>query len=115
MGDAANQFTLELFDETAWKIESALYGTKSAPISIVYGASDDWERGNHIMFTGNITNYSISFVGAATMLSIEGVVYGVQGIEGAASTGFWFNKATVCWVDTNIQEPTNKDVFNLRT
>ena len=112
MGDAANQFTLELFDETAWKIESALYGTKSAPISIVYGASDDWEHGNHIMFTGNITNYSISFVGAATMLSIEGIVYGVQGIEGSASTGFWFNKATVCWVDTNIQEPTNKTIFD---
>ena len=28
IGDTANKFTLELFDETAWKLESALFGTK---------------------------------------------------------------------------------------
>ena len=110
IGDAANQFTLELFDETAWKIESALYGTKNAPISIVYGASDDWANGKHIAFVGNIITYNLSFSGAATILSIEGIVYGVEGIEGISSTSFWFKKATVNWVDTNIAEPEDENI-----
>ena len=62
IGDAADSFTLELFDETAWKIESALYNTDGAPITIIYGATDDWANGKHITFTGFITNYSLSFV-----------------------------------------------------
>ena len=113
IGDAANKFTLDLFDETAWKIESALYGTKNTPISIVYGATGDWANGKHISFVGNCTNYNLSFQGAATILSIEGIVYGIDGIEGISGTSFWFKKATVNWVDTNIEEPEDESIRQL--
>ena len=105
LGDAANKFNLELFDETAWKLESALYNTKQTPISIVYGATADWANGKHITFTGMCTNYNLSFVGQATMLSIEGVIYAAQGIDGSSSTNFWFKRETVNWCDTTLQEP----------
>lgn len=105
LGDAANKFNLELFDETAWKLESALYNTKQTPISIVYGATADWANGKHITFTGMCTNYNLSFVGQATMLSIEGVIYAIQGIDGSSSTNFWFKRETVNWCDTTLQEP----------
>lgn len=113
IGDAANKFTLELFDETAWRLESALYKTKLTPISIQYGATADWANGKHITFTGMCTNYNLSFVGAATMLSIEGVVYGVTGASGTESVNFWFKNETVNWVDTNIAEPTDDNIRKL--
>lgn len=109
LGDAANKFTLELFDETAWKLESALYKTKNTPISIQYGATGDWANGKHITFAGICTNYNLSFVGAATMLSIEGVIHGVEGITGSAGVGFWFRNDTICWVDTTIGKPDSTD------
>ena len=83
IGDVANKFTLELFDETAWKLESALYKTGSTPISIQYGATGEWASGKYCTFSGLCTNYNLSFVGAATMLSIEGVIYNTAGIEGS--------------------------------
>lgn len=109
LGDAANKFTLELFDESAWKLESALYKTKNTPISIQYGATGDWANGKHITFSGICTNYNLSFVGAATMLSIEGVIHGVEGISGSSGAGFWFRNDTICWVDKNVSEPSEGD------
>lgn len=111
LGDAANKFILELFDETAWKIESALYKTGQTPISIVYGATADWANGKHITFTGMCTNYNLNFVGQATMLSIEGVIYAAQGVNGSSTTNFWFKRETVCWCDTTVQEPINQDAY----
>jgi hypothetical protein len=103
IGDSADTFTLQLFDETAWKIESFLYGTKGASISIQYGATADWEEGNYRTFTGTILKYSSSFVGAATLLSLSGVVSSDTG-----NAQYWFKNQTIQWVDTNIQLPTGK-------
>lgn len=113
LGDAANKFTLELFDETAWKLESALYKTGLTPISITYGATAEWANNKHITFTGMCTNYNLSFVGQATMLSIEGVIYAVKGVNGSSTTNFWFKKETVNWCDTTFTEPVNQDIYKL--
>ena len=40
IGDAANSFTLEVFDDTAWQLENAIMGTSLAPITIRYSASN---------------------------------------------------------------------------
>ena len=113
LGDAANKFTLELFDETAWKLESALYKTQNTPISIQYGATGNWSGGNHITFAGICTNYNLSFVGAATMLSIEGIVTGITPVDGVTAGSFWFRNDTICWVDTNVSEPKSTDNFDI--
>ena len=40
IGDAANEFTLEAFDETAWQLEEALMGEDYAPITVSYSSSN---------------------------------------------------------------------------
>lgn len=100
LGDGANKFTLQLFDETAWKLESLLYGTGQAPISFRYGAPEEWKKGRYVTFSGICINYSLSFVGAATMLTIEGIVQNTNTIEGTDTVSYWFKPASVCWVDT---------------
>lgn len=50
LGDGANKFTLQLFDETAWKLESLLYGTGQAPISFRYGAPEEWKKEDMLHF-----------------------------------------------------------------
>lgn len=103
LGDGANKFTLQLFDETAWKLESLLYGTGQAPISFRYGAPEEWKKGRCVTFSGICINYSLSFVGAATMLTIEGIVQNTNTIEGANTVSYWFKPASVCWVDTELK------------
>lgn len=102
IGDGANKFTLQLFDETAWKLESLLYGSGQAPISFRYGASGEWRQGRYVTFSGICVNYSLSFVGAATMLTIEGIVQAFNSIEGTSTVSYWFKPASICWVDTNL-------------
>lgn len=109
MGDASNKFTLELFDETAWKLESALYGTKNASISIQYGATGDWASGKRITFTGICVTYNLNFVGAATILHIEGIVHSASSIEGSNSASFWFKKDTIQWVDTTVSSNLDRN------
>ena len=113
IGDVANKFTLELFDETAWKLESALYKTGSTPISIQYGATGEWASGKYCTFSGLCTNYNLSFVGAATMLSIEGVIYNTAGIEGSNTASYWFKNDTIQWVSTEIKTPSEEDLVSL--
>ena len=103
LGDGANKFTLQLFDETAWKLESLLYGTGQAPISFRYGAPEEWKKGRYITFSGICINYSLSFVGAATMLTIEGIVQNTNTIEGTNTVSYWFKPASVCWVNTQLE------------
>ena len=76
LGDAANKFTLEVFDETAYQIENALAGRGQPSITVKYAAANDWAYGNQssIVFTGVCMDYQISFVGRATMLSVEGIL-----------------------------------------
>ena len=103
LGDGANKFTLQLFDETAWKLESLLYGTGQAPISFRYGAPEEWKKGRYVTFSGICINYSLSFVGAATMLTIEGIVQNTNTIEGTDTVSYWFKPASVCWVNTQLE------------
>lgn len=102
IGDGANKFTLQLFDETAWKLESLLYGSGQTPISFRYGAPGEWRQGRYVTFSGICVNYSLSFVGAATMLTIEGIVQAFNSIEGTSTVSYWFKPASICWVDTNL-------------
>lgn len=70
LGDAADEFTLEIFDESAWKVEAALKGTASkssddtsklAPITVMYSASTDLNRTKTVLFSGIILNYQVAF------------------------------------------------------
>lgn len=113
LGDGANKFTLQLFDETAWKLESLLYGTGQAPISFRYGAPEEWKKGRYVTFSGICINYSLSFVGAATMLTIEGIVQNTNTIEGTDTVSYWFKPASVCWVNTQLENyDASKDYSN---
>lgn len=113
LGDGANKFTLQLFDETAWKLESLLYGTGQAPISFRYGAPEEWKKGRYVTFSGICINYSLSFVGAATMLTIEGIVQNTNTIEGTNTVSYWFKPASVCWVNTQLENyDASKDYSN---
>lgn len=44
-----------------------------------------------------ILTYNISFVGRATMLSMEGVL--TCGITGSDTINWWFKKQSICWAD----------------
>lgn len=70
LGDAADEFTLEIFDESAWKVEAALKGTvskssdntsKFAPITVMYSASTDLNKTKTVLFSGIILNYQVAF------------------------------------------------------
>ena len=92
MGDSANEFTLELFDETAWQVENVLMGSQLAPIVVRYSAANNLN--NSITFAGTCLNYQVSFVGTATLLTIEGILSASSG----DSSGWWFERANIEWV-----------------
>lgn len=91
IGDSADEFTLEAFDETAWKLENAMMGKALAPISVSYSAANNLTKA--IMFTGTCLDYQLSFVGRATMLSITGVLSASAG----EIDGWWFDTRSVEW------------------
>lgn len=97
IGEAANSFTLEVFDETAYQVENLLAGTGIADISVAYSAADDLKKENTITFTGMILTYNVSFVGRATMLSMEGVL--TCGLTTSDTINWWFKKQSICWAD----------------
>lgn len=99
VGDSANNFTLEAFDETAWQLENALMGKEFAPITVSYSAANNLTKA--IMFSGTCYNYQMSFVGNATMLSIEGVLSASAG----EIDGWWFDKRSIEWCGC---EPENR-------
>lgn len=70
VSDAANKFTLNVLDDTAFDVESALIqGTND--ISIYYY---DSENKINVDFNGNITKMSSSFINNRNMLTLEGYV-----------------------------------------
>lgn len=92
IGDGANTFTLEVFDETAWQVENALMGDNFANITVKYSAADDLT--NAIEFSGICTDYQISFVGRSTMITITGII----SVSIEAGSKLWFERANVEWV-----------------
>ena len=93
IGDAADQFTLEAYDETAYKLESALMDDRLASISVRYSVSTKNNK-NSVLFAGTCYNYELTFVGRATMLTITGILASSTGIE----NGYWFDTRAVEWV-----------------
>lgn len=91
IGDAANSFTLEAFDETAWQLENALMGTKLAPIAVKYSSSNNLNQS--MLFYGTCLNYQVTFAGRATMLSITGIL----SVSTGDSSGWWFNTNAIEW------------------
>lgn len=104
LGDAANTFTLEVFDETAFEMETLLIQSPEKTIKISY--TNDTNRNNMAIFTGFCYDYQTTFSGRATMLSITGVVS--MGTGGTLET----LPATIKWVaddpDTDIDEFVNR-------
>ena len=111
IGDGANEFTLELFDETAYAVESLLSNSLNTnsnngnfpDIYIRYSAADNFgnaknELKRSVIFTGVIYDYQLTFVGMSTMLSLEGLLSSAG--TSAASTFWWFDKSTICWAGT---------------
>lgn len=93
IGDAANEFTLEAFDETAWQLEEALMGEDYAPITVSYSSSNSLNQNKTIVFTGICFNYEVSFVGRATMITITGTLSATDGV----SSGWWFDRNSIEW------------------
>ena len=92
IGDSANSFTLESFDETAFALESLLMkNEKFAPIVVQYTSARDMNK--KITFSGTCFNYQTSFVGKGTLISITGVFSGGD----LSSTRYWFEKANIEW------------------
>lgn len=111
LGDGANEFTLELFDETAYQVEALLSNSLNIngnngsfpDIFVRYSAADDFGKKNNelqksVIFTGVIYDYQLTFVGMSTMLSLEGLLSSAG--TSAASTFWWFDKSTICWAGT---------------
>lgn len=103
LGDSANKFTLEVFDETAYQIENAIAGRGQPAISVRYSAANNWKSNqfNSVMFTGVCMDYQMSFVGRATMLSIEGILSAANIVP--ASVDWWFKKATINWCNADLE------------
>lgn len=91
IGDSANEFTLEVFDETAYQVENLLIGSAFPSITVKYSASTSLQKS--VIFTGTCIDYSTSFSGRAMMLSITGVLM----TTGDTYDGWWFDKATIEW------------------
>lgn len=91
-GEAANEFTLEVFDETAYIIESQLIGESFPSITIKYSAANSFD--NTILFTGTCLDYTTTFVGRGMLLTIKGIV---SAVDNADYTGWWFEKACIEW------------------
>lgn len=103
LGDSANKFTLEVFDETAYQIESAIAGKGQPAISVRYSAANNWRSNDFssVLFTGVCMDYQMSFVGRATMLSIEGILSAASTVP--ASVDWWFKKATINWCNADLE------------
>ncbi len=103
LGDAANKFTLEVFDETAYQIENAIAGKGQPSITVKYAAANNWETNEHksVIFTGVCIDYQMSFVGRATMLSLEGILS--AGMTADSSVDWWFKKATINWCNADLE------------
>lgn len=92
IGDSANTFTLEAFDETAYALENLLMKNQNfAPIMVQYCSAKNMNK--KITFSGVCYNYQISFVGKGTLISITGVFSGGD----LGSTKYWFEKANIEW------------------
>lgn len=109
MGDAANEFTLEVFDETAWKVENALFrhsqdDEQYAPISVMYAASNDVNT-KTIIFNGMCTDYQTAFSGRSVMITIQGILADA----GDASLKYIFNKQSIEWVGGANEDLTEVD------
>ena len=100
IGDAANEFTLEAFDETAWQLEEALMGEDYAPITVSYSSSNSLNQNKTIVFTGICFNYEVSFVGRATMITITGTLSATDGV----SSGWWFDRNSIEWCATTPEK-----------
>ena len=100
IGDAANEFTLEAFDETAWQLEEALMGENYAPITVSYSSSNSLNQNKTIVFTGICFNYEVSFVGRATMITITGTLSATDGV----SSGWWFDRNSIEWCATTPEK-----------
>lgn len=105
-GEQANTFSLQVFDKSAWDLEALLAksksvtGTSQGLIGITY--SNALDLSNTKSFSGIISNYSLDFVGSATMLSLTGVVGEV------INTNVWFTKQAIQWVDSTPVNPLNR-------
>lgn len=102
VGDSANEFTLEIFDETAYQVEQLLFRQGISSITVMYSAADDLDKNHSMMFTGVILTYNVSLVGRATMLSLEGVL--TCGMTANDTVNWWFNKQSICWADPDTAD-----------
>ena len=102
IGDSANKFVLEAFDETAWQLENAMMKGQMAPITVRYSSALDLSKS--YTFSGLCTTYKLTFVGRATMLSIEGVMTSHEG----AISGFWFGRQAIEWCGSSLDTYNGK-------
>ena len=106
IGDSANEFTLEVFDETAYQIENLLIGSNYPSITVKYSASTSFK--NTVIFTGMCMDYNTTFTGRAMMLSITGILM----TTGDVYDGWWFDKATIEWCGSEIKDYSYTDNDN---
>ena len=100
IGDVANNFTLEVFDETAQDVELLLMSSYPSSITIKYCNNPN---GTYDEFTGSVFDYSTSWVGMSTMLSITGVMGTGSGMLSR------IGKQTITWVRPAVN-PTVDDL-----
>ena len=80
-----------------------LLGKGQPAISVRYSAANNWQSNEFsaVMFTGVCMDYQMSFVGRATMLSIEGILSAASKVP--ASVDWWFKKATINWCNADLE------------
>ena len=98
IGDSANEFTLEVFDETAYQVENLLIGSAFPSITVKYSASTTLNKS--VIFTGMCLDYNTAFTGRAMMLSITGILMNT----GDVYDGWWFDKATIEWCGSEPED-----------
>lgn len=98
IGDSANEFTLEVFDETAYQVENLLIGSVFPSITVKYSASTSLNKS--VIFTGMCLDYNTTFTGRAMMLSITGILM----TTGDTYDGWWFDKATIEWCGSEPED-----------
>ena len=103
IGDSANEFTLEVFDETAYQVENLLIGSAFPSITVKYSASTTLNKS--VIFTGMCLDYNTTFTGRAMMLSITGILM----TTGDVYDGWWFDKATIEWCGSDPEDRGSGD------
>ena len=98
IGDSANEFTLEVFDETAYQVENLLIGSAFPSITVKYSSSTSFKKS--VIFTGMCMDYNTTFTGRAMMLSITGILM----TTGDIYDGWWFDKATIEWCGSELKD-----------